>query len=142
MLKVLGLLFLSFLFLSPVQEVKPDQIIGVWTTGNAKSQVQIYKKGDMFYGKIIKLKDPLNAEGKPKTDIHNPDVTKRGQPLIGMNVLWEMKFDEDEWNGGHVYNAEDGKEYKCLMRLKDAKILEVRGFVGFSLLGKSQTWTR
>jgi uncharacterized protein (DUF2147 family) len=137
-------IIISLLFFIGVSSpaVKSDDILGIWTTGNAKSQVQIYKIGEKFFGKIIKLKDPLNEQGKPKVDFRNSDASKRNMPLIGLNVLRDLVFDKDEWNGGRIYNPEDGKDYKCLMRLKDAKTLEVRGYIGFSLIGKSQTWTR
>jgi uncharacterized protein (DUF2147 family) len=142
MIKLLSIVFLSITMLAASPLVKQDDILGVWTTGNAKSQVQIYKVSDRFFGKIVKLKDPLNEQGKPKVDFRNPDKTKQAEPLIGLNVLRGLKFDSDEWNDGRIYNPEDGKDYKCLMRLKDAKTLEVRGYIGFSLIGKSQTWTR
>jgi len=142
MFKVILLLFIATVATASKPMLAEDDILGVWTTENAKSQIQLYKSGGKFFGKIIKLKDPLNEQGKPKVDKNNPDASKRNQPLIGLNVLRDLSFDEDEWNGGRIYNPEDGKDYKCLMRLPNSKKLEVRGFIGFSLIGKSQTWTR
>lgn len=144
MVKLLFASVLAFFLAAaePLQKVNSDDILGVWTTGNAKSNVEVYKQNGKYYGKIIKLKDPLNEQGKPKVDKRNPDESKRNMPLIGLVVLRDLSFDDDEWNGGRIYNPEDGKDYACLMRLKNAKTLEVRGYIGFSLIGKSQTWTR
>ena len=60
-----------------------------------------------------------------------------------MTILWDLKKDGDEWNGGHIMDPKNGKTYKCKVKLADGgKKLDVRGFIGFSLLGRTQTWER
>jgi uncharacterized protein (DUF2147 family) len=57
-------------------------------------------------------------------------------------MLKDFTYDDGEWTDGHIYNPSDGKEYKAYMKLKDHKTLTVRGYVGISLFGKTDTWTR
>lgn len=120
----------------------PDDIIGVWKDGQGKGQVQIYKLNGKYYGKIIWLKNAKDVNSKPKVDRKNPNPDLRTKPIIGMVMLKDFKYDDDEWTGGHIYNPSDGKEYKAYMKLKDKSTLNVRGYVGISLLGKTDTWSR
>ena len=136
------LLLISLLFFAPFIPRNADAIIGVWKNSTGKGHIQIYKHQNKYYGKIIWLKDAVDAEGKPKTDKKNTDPSKRKTSLIGMIMLRDFKYKGGEWNGGHIYNPSDGKEYKGNIKLRDDKTLTVRGYVGISLLGKSDTWTR
>ena len=120
----------------------PDDIVGVWKDGQGKGQIQIYKQNSKYYGKIIWLKNPKDVNGQPKVDRKNPDPDLRSKPIIGMVMLKDFKYDDEEWSGGHIYNPSDGKEYKAYMTLKDKNTLAVRGYIGISLFGKTDTWTR
>lgn len=76
-------------------------------------------------------------------DVHNPDQTRRGAVLRGQVILRNMKHDGDgEWSGGTIYRAGDGRTFKCKVALAANGVLEVRGYIGFSLLGITQKWTR
>lgn len=119
-----------------------DAIIGVWKNGSGKGHIQIYKNNNKYYGKIVWLKEAMDASGKPKVDRKNTDPAKRSKPLIGLVMLKDFEYNDGEWNGGHIYNPSDGKEYKAFMRMEDFKTLSVRGYVGISLFGKTDTWTR
>ena len=88
------------------------------------------------------LKNPKDESGRPKVDRKNPNPNLRTKPIIGLVMLKDFKYDDDEWSGGHIYNPSDGKEYKAYMKLKDRNTLNVRGYVGISLLGKTDTWIR
>lgn len=122
---------------------KADDIIGIWLTGGKEpAKIQVYKSGDKFYGKIIWLKTPTD-NGKPKLDTNNPDKAKRSNPVIGLIMLIGFKFDgDDEWKGGDIYDPESGKTYSCYMYLKNMNTLKVRGYVGISFLGRTETWAR
>jgi uncharacterized protein (DUF2147 family) len=122
--------------------INPDDIVGVWKDGQGKGQVQIYKHNGKYYGKIIWLKNPKDVNGKPKVDRKNPDMTLRNKPVMGLVMLKDFKYDDEEWSGGRIYNPSDGKEYKAYMKLKDRNTLAVRGYIGISLLGKTDTWIR
>lgn len=123
-------------------KTNPDDIIGVWLSANGQAHLQIYKEADKYFGKLVWLKDPNNAKGGPKVDANNPDESLRTKPLLGLVILRNFKYDDGEWSGGRVYDPQNGKDYKCYMKLKDAKTLNVRGYIGFSLLGRTEVWTR
>ena len=137
--------FLTAVVLMPAPAKASDESpVGYWKTihddgKTVKSIVQIYKQGDEFKGKIVKLinpdePNPLCKECKGK--LHNT-------PITGMVFLWGMKQDDDEWSGGRILDPENGEDYGCNMELKDGgKKLKVRGFVGLSLFGRTQIWLR
>ncbi len=119
-----------------------DDIVGVWLNGSGKGHIQIYKQGDKYYGKIVWLKEPNDEKGNPKMDVNNPKEALRSKPLVGAVILRDFVFDDNEWNSGRIYDPQNGKEYKCYMKLKDPNTLNVRGYVGVSLLGRTESWTR
>lgn len=119
-----------------------DAILGVWANGSNKGHIQIYKSSGKYQGKIVWLREPKDQEGKPKVDKRNPDPEKRTRPVMGMVMLRNFVYDDNEWTGGYIYNPSDGKEYKAYIKLNNANELTVRGYIGISLIGKSDTWTR
>lgn len=118
--------------------------IGLWLTEGGKSHVQISQCGALLCGRIVWLREPNRPDGTPKVDLKNPDQTKRAQRIIGLTMLWNFakSSDPNEWEGGRIYNPEDGETYKATMTLRRDGKLQVRGYVGISLLGKSQYWER
>jgi uncharacterized protein (DUF2147 family) len=137
------LAFATMLSFSAYAQDKADDIIGVWLTGGKEpAKIQIYRSGEKFYGKIIWLKNPTE-NGKQRVDANNPDKAKRSNPIIGLVMLNGFRFDgDDEWKDGDIYDPESGKTYSSYMYLKDKNTLKVRGYVGISLLGRTETWTR
>jgi uncharacterized protein (DUF2147 family) len=139
------LLFLLFSalhvsFLSAAQS--PNDILGTWKNSSGKGHIQIFKQNGKFYGKVVWLKNSKDAQGNVKTDRKNADPAKRNQPLLGLVMLHDFVYDNGEWTDGKIYNPSDGKEYKAYMKLQDVNTLSVRGYVGFSLFGKTDVWTR
>jgi lathosterol oxidase len=123
-------------------QAKADDIMGIWLThGDKPAKIQIYRSGSQYFGKIVWLQFPAE-NGKAMADKNNPDAGKQGRPLLGLVILTGFKFDTDEWNGGDIYDPEKGKTYSCTMSLKDANTLKVRGYIGISLLGRTEIWTR
>ncbi|TAE32594.1 MAG: DUF2147 domain-containing protein [Cytophagales bacterium] len=122
----------------------PDAVVGTWLNGTKRGHVQIYKQGDKYFGKLIWMKEPTDpATNKPKLDTKNPDAKLQSRSLMNLNIMTNFEFDGGNvWDEGKIYNPEDGKTYSCKMTLKDASTLDVRGYVGISLIGKTQTWTR
>jgi uncharacterized protein (DUF2147 family) len=119
-----------------------DAIVGVWANGSGKGHIQIYKSGGKYFGKIVWLREPKDKDGKPRLDKHNPDPEKRSQPVMGMIMMRGFEYKDGEWTNGHLYNPSDGKQYKAYIKMKSATQIDVRGYVGISLIGKTDTWTR
>lgn len=129
------------------QEVKADDILGVWLNEDKDAHVDIYKDGDKYFGKVVWLKDPIREEtGKPKLDRENQDESLRSQPVMGLLLLNNFEFDgDDEWEDGTIYDPKNGKTYKCYMEFDEDDNLDklkVRGFIGFSMIGRTTYWTR
>jgi uncharacterized protein (DUF2147 family) len=137
--------FLQLILLSNFSKAqnKADDIVGNWlTAGKEPAMIQIYKAGEIFYGKITWLKNPTE-NGRPRVDGNNPDKLKRNNPSIGLVILTGFKFDgDDEWEGGEIYDPESGKTYSSYLSLKNRNTLKVRGYVGISLFGRTEIWTR
>ncbi len=140
LIALIGFVFVSY---STQAQNKADDIIGIWlTNGNDPAKIQIYKNGEKFYGKIVWLKYP-DDNGKPKVDKNNNDKVKRINPIIGLIMLVGFKFNgDDEWKGGTIYDPESGKTYSSFMSLKDNSTLKVKGYIGISLFGRTETWKR
>ncbi len=144
-MKKVQIFFLSaFLSLQLAAQNNPDACLGTWLTGSKKGHVQIYKQGEKYFGKIVWLKEPNDpATGKPKSDINNPDAQKKNRPLLGLINLRDFKYDgENIWEDGKIYDPENGKEYSCKIKLINANQLDVRGFIGVSLIGRTDSWVR
>lgn len=118
--------------------------VGLWQTEGGKSHVRIYPCGAQLCGQIVWLREPLGKDGQPKLDTKNPEAAKRTQKIVGLQMLWNFvkSSSPNEWESGRIYNPEDGETYKSTMKLRPDGKLEVRGYVGISLLGKSQYWER
>ena len=143
-MKTLLFLIGSFLFTLPLRAIDnpADAVLGTWKNGSGKGHVQIFKQNGKYYGKITWLRDANDAEGKPKVDRKNANPSLRSKPLIGLVMLRDFTYNDGEWSGGRIYNPSDGKEYKGNIRIKDPNTLLVRGYIGFSFFGKTDTWTR
>jgi uncharacterized protein (DUF2147 family) len=136
------LLPIMFINKNSLAQAKADDIVGIWLTASKEpAKIQIYKSGQKYYGKIVWLKNPLE-NGKPKVDENNPDKSKRNQQIIGLVILTGFEFDDDEWDHGKIYDPENGKTYSCILTLRDRITLKVRGYVGVSLLGRTEKWTK
>ena len=123
-----------------------DTPIGTWQTiddhtGQPKALVQITQDSSgSLNGKVIK---GLGANDQPDRRCTACTDERKDQPILGMTIINDMKRDGDGWDHGQILDPEDGKVYKCKMHLEDGgSKLVVRGYIGVSLLGRSQTWVR
>jgi uncharacterized protein (DUF2147 family) len=114
------------------------QILGNWLTEKHDGIIQISRTSEGLYqGQIVGGDDPQ------RTDVHNPDPTLRARALLGQVILQDMQYDgAGRWSGGTIYDPDSGHTYRCRLELRGADRLHVRGFLGVSLLGRSQTWMR
>ncbi|MCJ8208550.1 DUF2147 domain-containing protein [Mucilaginibacter sp. RS28] len=119
-----------------------DGVLGKWINSTGEGQIQIYKKGAKYFGKLSWIKTPNDENGKPKEDTHNPDASLRNRPLLGLEILKDFVYDGDNvYNDGTIYDPKNGKTYSCKMTL-DGKKLRMRGYIGISLIGRTEVWTR
>lgn len=134
----------GLLMLSNVVKAQADQVEGVWYNDIKSGKIEIKRGSDgKFYGKVIWLKEPLE-NGKPKVDKLNEDPTLRSRPRLGLQVLWGFVKDEDDKNkytDGKIYDPLNGKTYSCKMTY-NGKTLDIRGYIGISLFGRTTTWSR
>lgn len=147
MKKNLFLCFLLALMVSGFTSLKAqnpaDRIIGKWYTEENKSLIEIYKQGDKYFGKMVWLKTPNREDGSPKLDDKNPEPKLQKRPLLGLVILSDLEFDEDnEWEDGEIYDPESGNTYSCYIELIDNNTIHMRGYIGFSLFGRTTTWIR
>ncbi len=122
-----------------------DEIVGKWktiddATGKAKSIVEIYKKGDKYYGKIVQLLTEENKDGVCRTC----EGKYKDKNIIGLNILKDLEYDADdkEWEDGTIMDPKNAKEYSVYLQLVEPDKLKVRGYIGFSLIGRTQYWYR
>lgn len=147
-IKLCFLSLLVGLFLVPsLYAQKADQVLGYWLTQDGDSQVKIFKaKNGKYYGNIKWLDQPNEDDGTPKLDKNNENEKLQSRPIMDLQLLKAFKYDEDdkEWVDGTIYDPKNGKEYKCYMWFEDGddKTLHVKGFIGFSLLGREVEWTK
>lgn len=130
------------------QTAGADRVLGLWLTEKADARVRIERVGDRYQGTIVWLKEPQypadddqGMAGRIKVDRENPQQDRRARPIIGLRIVAGFRFDGEEWRDGTIYDPENGKTYKCRMWF-DGETLRVRGYIGFSLLGRSTNWTR
>ncbi|KHJ37030.1 hypothetical protein PBAC_28070 [Pedobacter glucosidilyticus] len=122
----------------------PDAVVGVWKTGDGNAIVRIYKNGETYQGKIVWLKEPNDPDtGKPKLDKNNPTETSKNRPVVGLVNIWGFKFIEKNlWDEGNIYDPKSGNTYSCTIKMLNANTLEVRGYIGVSLIGRTDVWTK
>lgn len=118
--------------------------VGVWKTiddktGKEKSYVKIYEtKSGKLQGDVVKILTPGREEAK----CTECEGDRKNKPIKGMTIMWGLEKDDNEWSDGHILDPNSGKQYKCYIKLKGNNTLEVRGYLGVSLLGRTQTWER
>jgi uncharacterized protein (DUF2147 family) len=132
----LAMLFIGFALTAKAQ-TSADAITGIWLTAPKDGKIEIYKESDKYFGKIVWGKEPGRKDDK------NPDASLRNRDLMGTVLLRNFTFNgKDKWESGTIYDPNNGKTYSCNIKLKDKNRLEVRGYIGFSLLGRTEVWTR
>ena len=119
------------------------KVTGKWKTiddetGEARSIVEIYERNGKVFGKIVEI---LNDEKKDARCEECPGSDK-DKPIEGLEIIKGLTRDDDEWTDGKILDPVSGKIYKCYIALENPDKLKVRGYIGFSLLGRTQYWNR
>jgi uncharacterized protein (DUF2147 family) len=143
------------LFLAlPAAAGDDDEILGVWATDpegeGGQAHIEIYAVDGKYSGKIVWLEEPVYPEGdpdgeagEPKVDTNNPDPALQSRPIMGLELMAGFVFDgKGTWKKGTIYDPDNGKTYKCKVKIGDNGELNVRGFIGFSMIGRTSLWTR
>ena len=117
--------------------------VGRWRTVDDKTHkpkaiVVLYEENGHLFGRVETLLDPA---GKKVCDLCKDE--RKNQPIVGMVILRGLAAHGEEYSGGDILDPDNGSVYRCKLRVQDGgRQLSVRGFIGFSLLGRSQIWTR
>ena len=126
-----------------LSQLQLTSVEGLWITqddesGKQKSEVLIYKDNGKLYGKIVRLllqedqgKICANCKGKDK-----------GKPIAGLVIVNNLIWEGESWEDGTILDPKSGKLYDCYITLEGKNNLKVRGFLGFSILGRTQNWIR
>ena len=132
-----------FLFITIFCQTQSDDILGIWLEEKKQSKIEIYKKDNNFFGKIIWLKEPLDEYGNIKLDKKNPNNSMRKNPINGLVIMKDLKYKKKgEWSDGEIYDARSGKTYSLEVYMKNVNKLDLRGYIGYTLFGKTTSWTR
>lgn len=125
---------------------KSNKIVGTWLTQDGDSKVVISKSDNgSFNGTVVWLKNPTEDDGSEKLDKNNPEEKLQARKINGLTLLSGFSYDEDddEWTDGTIYDPKSGNTYKCYMWFDgNPNKLQVKGYIGFSLIGKKVSWTR
>lgn len=134
------LLILSFLLVASTSWADRDDIEGRWLTEEGDGWITITLAGDSLEGSIA---GSPNDDEEREFDDRNPDPSLRNRPLQGLAIMTGFNYDGDgRWSGGKVYDPNTGKTYKCTLTQLDDDTVKIRGYIGVSLFGRSETWTR
>jgi uncharacterized protein (DUF2147 family) len=142
MKKILSIL--TLLSWAAIVQASPLTVEGDWKTiddetGEAKSILTLWVEDNELQGKIVELLNP--SEPNPVCDECKGKL--KDKPIEGMTILWGLENDDDKWSGGTILDPSNGKEYKAKVTLSDDGMsLDVRGFIGFALIGRTQVWER
>jgi uncharacterized protein (DUF2147 family) len=117
-------------------------IEGVWLSGDGDGWIELRREGDTLSGFIAG--SPNDAPGEPsRLDVNNPDPKLRARALLGIRFMQGFRYKgDDKWTGGTIYDPNSGKTYKGNITQIDTDTLKLRGYIGVSLFGRNEIWTR
>jgi uncharacterized protein (DUF2147 family) len=145
------LVYVLALLLSAATSFATDvnEILGNWRTEMDEAKVEVYNCGEKICGNIVWLKNPFYTDsrdgvvGTPKIDRNNPDPALRNRPIIGLQIMDGFtKNGDNTWENGTCYDPKSGKTYRGKIQLSAPGRLELRGFIGIPLFGRTSVWTR
>jgi uncharacterized protein (DUF2147 family) len=110
-------------------------------TGKTKSIVAIREENGKLYGKIERVLDSDQPGQNPLCLKCEGDL--KNKPETGMQIMWDLQKDGDQWSGGQILDPHNGRVYRCSISLEDGgKKLKVRGYIGFAMIGRTEYWQR
>ena len=142
MKKITTTLLFAFIGLLAFSQTNAD-IVGEWYNAEKDAVITLFEDNETVSGKITWMQFPNDDNGNPKTDPLNPDEKLKSRARMGMVMLTGFAFIKDKiWDDGELYDPKKGKTYSGMMTLKDENTIDLRGYIGFSFIGRSSTWTR
>lgn len=118
--------------------------VGLWATvddhtGKVRAVVRVFEAQGRLYGDVVRVLEP----GRAGAVCQNCAGDRKDKPVLGLQIIRGLQPDGNQWDGGTILDPENGDIYRCSMRLADGgRKLVVRGYLGLSLFGRSQTWVR
>ena len=116
------------------------EVMGVWWFPDGSGQVEIYRKEGRLFGRVVSYRD------SGQLDENNPDPTLRRRRFVGIDMIADFQFsnETERWEGGTIYDADSGRTYQGLLWIDpdDAETLWARGYVGLSIFGSTERFTR
>lgn len=151
-MRIVMLMIVSLAFVMPLSAGDVDPLLGLWLTepddDGGQAHVEITRSGEGYSGRLVWLEKPLydaddeeGMGGQPRIDRENPKPELKTRPIQGLPILQGFVRSGNKWTDGTIYDPNNGKTYRCKMHLKGEK-LKVRGYIGFSLIGRTAVWTR
>ena len=141
-MKSISLLFGLLISLSTFAQ--SDAIIGDWFNQEKDAVIKITKtEKNTFEGQIVWMLNPNDENGNPKVDNLNPDESLQSRARMGMVMMYDFAFDQDNvWDDGEIYDPKSGNTYSGTITLSSENSLDLRGYVGLPIFGRTSKWTR
>jgi len=134
------LFFIVILFSTLSAAATQNEVLGTCVNQAGDGLIEISVQDGKYVGTIVGSTDPNRTKRK---DVNNPDPKLRTRTLKGVMILGDLSYQgENEWDGGWIYDPNNGEMYQCKMTLEDKNTLAIRGFIGFSLFGRTEIWKR
>lgn len=130
-----------FLAAGVIAYAQSDAIVGTWLTPDKDAKIEIFKQQQRYFGKMVWLTPDKDEKGRPFTDTENPDPALRTRPLVGLVIINDLVFANDKWKG-KIYDPDSGKTYQAQIEMPDRNTLDLRGYIGSPIFGRTETWTR
>lgn len=141
-MKKIGILLLAGIICCLAFSVQAQDITGPWYNDVKDAKIEIYQaRNGKYYGKIVWLKFP-DRNGKPKLDIKNEEESLRSRPILGLVILSDFVKEGNSYEEGKVYDPKSGHTYSCKMTPEGPDKMNIRGYIGISLIGRTAVWTR
>jgi uncharacterized protein (DUF2147 family) len=141
MKKLFSIISIIIVSISAHAQSDSDRITGIWLSNTKDAQIEIFEDGWKYCGKIVWLAEPNKKDGTPKTDMNNPDPELRSREIIGLEIISDLEYDDNEWVDGKFYVARKGQSVNCEVRLSDDNE-ELFLKISKGLFSKKVVWTR
>lgn len=139
---VLTNIVLLIFIVAPTAQAQQSPILGRWLSASGGGVIEIYPCANKLCGKLVWIKEPI-PNNPLALDDRNPNPALKARPLCGLMMLGDfVQEDASHWIDGWIYSPENGKTYRAKITLESPTVLKLRGYIGISLFGETQAWTR